>query len=251
MKTVQSSLLSSFSDVTACFTTRHGGVSKPPYTSANLAFHVGDDPRDILENHSRLAQRIGFERNTLIHMRQIHSDRVLVVDMAMNFDTPPECDALITDEPDTPLMVMSADCTPILLYDPIGRVIGAVHAGRAGALSAILPKTIERMAQIFGTRIKDIRISMGPSIHGCCYEINPQIAVDVEEKGYPEALRREGEKLFLDVNTVLLKQLHTMGISSNRIEVINECTACRSDTYFSYRADQQRTGRIAGVILLR
>lgn len=251
MKTVSSPLLSSFSDITACFTTRHGGVSKAPYTSANLAFHVGDDPSDVLENHNRLAQRIGFERDTLIHMRQIHSDHVVVVDETMDFATPPECDALITDQPDTPLMVMSADCIPILVYDPLQRVIGAIHAGRAGALSAILPKTIERMAQTYGTRIENVRISMGPSIHGCCYEINPQIAAEVEEKGYKEALREEKEKLFLDVNTVLLKQLHTMGISSPHIEVINECTACCSDTYFSYRADQQYTGRIAGVIVLR
>lgn len=251
MKTVRSSLLSSFTDVTACFTTRHGGVSKPPYTTANLAFHVGDDSGDVLDNHDLLAQLIGFERNKLIHMRQIHSDRVLVVDKAMNFDTPPQCDALITNQPDTPLMVMSADCTPILLFDPIGRVIGAVHAGRAGALSAILPKTIQRMAQTYGTRIEDVRISMGPSIHGCCYEINPKIAAEAEEKGYPEALRHEGEKLFLDVNTVLLQQLHAMGIISGQIEVINECTACRCDIYFSYRADQQHTGRIAGVIVLR
>lgn len=250
MKTVSSPLLSSFSDVTACFTTRHGGVSKPPYTSANLAFHVGDDPSDVLENHNRLAQIIGFERNTLIHMRQIHSDHIVVVDETLDFNSPPECDALITDQQDTPLMVMSADCTPILLYDPIGRVIGAVHAGRAGALSAILPKTIERMAQTYGTRIQNVRISMGPSIHGCCYEINPQIATEVEAKGYKEALREEKEKLFLDVNTVLLQQLHTMGISPHHIEVINECTACESNTYFSYRADRQHTGRIAGVIVL-
>jgi len=251
MKTFTPSLLSPFTNVTAVFTTRHGGVSKVPYTSANLAFHVGDNPDDVVQNHDLLARSLGYERNRLIHMRQIHSDRIVVADETYTFDAPPECDALITNVQNTPLMVMSADCTPILVYDPLNRVIGAVHAGRAGALNAILPKTLERMAQIYGTAIDDVRISMGPSIHGCCYEINPDIAAEVEEKGYYEALRREGEKLFLDVNTVLRQQLSALNMPLKHIEIINECTACRHDTYFSYRADRQHTGRIAGVILLR
>ncbi|MCK9373520.1 MAG: peptidoglycan editing factor PgeF [Sulfuricurvum sp.] len=251
MKTISSPLLSLFSDITALFTTRHGGVSKPPFTTANLAFHVGDDPRDVLDNHDMLAKFSGYDRTKLIHMRQIHSDRIVLIDERINFDTPPECDALITNRPYTPLMVMSADCTPILVYDPVQRVIGAIHAGRAGALNAILPKTIERMGETFGSKIEDIRISMGPSIHGCCYEINGQIGAEVKEKGYSEALRKEGERLFLDVNTVLRQQLDALNLPQEHLEVIAACPACKSDTYFSYRADRQHTGRIAGVIFLR
>jgi len=251
MKTVPSPLLSSFTDLTACFTTRYGGVSKPPYSNANLAFHVGDNPNNVLSNHDLLAKTIGYERQKLIHMRQIHSDRIIAVNEMMNFDTPPECDALVTNRLNTPLMVMSADCTPILLFDPVQRVIAAVHAGRAGALKGILSKTLRQMVQMYGSCIENIHISMGPSIHGCCYEINTQIAADVEEKGYPDALRSEGEKLFLDVNTILVKQMNALNIPTEHREIINECTACRCDTYFSYRADQQHTGRIAGVIVLR
>jgi len=251
METVSSSLLSLHPNIAACFTTRHGGVSKVPYTTANLAFHVGDDPRDVLDNHVLLAKQIGYDPQKLIHMRQIHSDRIIIADDSFDFNHPPECDALITNLPDIPLMVMSADCTPILLYDPVQRVIGVVHAGRAGALNAILPKTIERMAQTYGSRIGDVHVSMGPSIHGCCYEVNPQITAEVEAKGYPKALRKNGGKLFLDVNTVLLQQLESMQIRQAHIEVIDECTACHCDTYFSYRADHQHTGRIAGIIVLR
>jgi hypothetical protein len=184
-------------------------------------------------------------------MRQIHSDRIVIADESLTFDTPPECDALITNVPNLPLMVMSADCTPILLYDPITRSIGAVHAGRAGALAEILPKTIRKMGEAFGSRMSDLYITMGPSIHGCCYEINDQIAADVIASGYPAALRSEEGKVYLDVNTVLKTQLERMGFPSNRLEIIDECTACRCDTYFSYRADRQRTGRIGGIIMLR
>lgn len=251
MKTVASALLSSLDGITACFTTRHGGVSKAPYSQANLAFHVGDDPEIVLRNHELLARALGYEHSRLIHMRQIHSDRVVAVDETFDFHTPPECDALITNRPHIPLMVMSADCTPILLVDPLHRAIGAVHAGRAGALSAILPKTIETMARTYGSRLGDLRISLGPSIHGCCYEINSDIASETEAKGYKKALRKEGEKFFLDVNTILLMQLESLGIGPGQIERIDHCTSCRCDTYFSYRADRQQTGRIAGVIMLR
>lgn len=251
MKTIHSELLSHFDDVGALFTTRHGGMSKAPYSTANLAFHVGDDPTDVLRNHDRLAQSLGYDRLSLVHMRQIHSDQITIIDDTHTFDMPPQCDALITDRKNIPLMVMSADCTPILLYDPIRKAIGAVHAGRAGALNAILPKTIQKMGDTFGSRYSDLRIALGPSIHGCCYEINETIASETDVKGYPEALRKEEEKVFLDVNSILLQQLGVLGISSNQIEVIDHCTSCQCDEYFSYRADRTHTGRIAGVIFLK
>lgn len=249
MKTVSPTLLSSFSDVTATFTSRHGGISKAPFSSANLAFHVGDNPQDVLKNHNLLADKLLFNRHALIHMRQIHSDKIVIVDESLSFDTPPECDALITNRIDTPLMVMSADCTPILIYDPIQKAIAAVHAGRAGALNAILPKTIQKMGETFGCLRENLHIVLGPSIGGCCYEVNETIASECETKGYGSALRREDKKVFLDVNTILLEQLKELKIE--KIEVIKHCTSCRCDEYFSYRADAQRTGRIAGVIILR
>ena len=249
MKTIESTLLSAFTDISACFTTRLGGVSKIPYSNANLAFHVGDDPKSVLENHDLLAHKIGYDRKSLIHMRQIHSDRITIIDETYTFDTPPECDALITDLLNIPLMVMSADCTPILLYDPVHKAIGAVHAGRAGALGEIVPKTIQAMRENFGSSPDEIHAVLGPSISGCCYEINSAIAEETASKGYPESLRYENEKIFLDVNTILIAQLNRLRMKN--VEVIDVCTSCQNELYFSYRADLQHTGRIAGVIMLR
>jgi hypothetical protein len=246
-------LSASFSNSTllACFTTRHGGISGPPYTANNLAFHVGDDPAHVVANHDSLAKTLGYERTRLVHMRQIHSECIVIVDDTHGFETPPECDALITNRTDTPIMVMSADCTPVLLYDPMNHAIGAVHAGRAGALKEILPKTVLAMQHVYGTSIGELQVTLGPSIGGCCYEINNTIASEVNACGYSDALRFEKEKVFLDVNTILLMQLQTIGVKEDHIEVIPVCTACHNDTYFSYRADAQQTGRIAGVIMLR
>lgn len=251
MKTIPSSLLSAYPKITAAFTTRHGGISSAPYNSANFAFHVGDNPLDVIKNHDLLSATLSYERNRLIHMRQIHSDRIVIIDGTFDFDTPPECDALITNLSHVPLMVMSADCTPILLYDPIRHVCAAIHAGRAGALNEILPKTIQKIEEYFESSRENMQIILGPSIQGCCYEINETIAQETKEKGYACALQREEEKVFLDVNTILLNQLEKLAIDPTHIEVIGECTSCKSDEYFSYRADRQHTGRIAGVIILR
>lgn len=251
MKILSSSFLSPFANVTAAFTTRHGGVTKAPYESANLAFHVGDNSEDVLKNHELLAGNLGYDRSRLVHMRQIHSDRIVVADETFNFDTPPECDALITNQLNMPLMVMSADCTGILIYDPLRHTCAAVHAGRAGALGEILPKTIREMEQQFGSLRENLHIIMGPSIHGCCYEINETIAQETTAKGYSSALRRIDNHVFLDVNTILLQQLKALSIEPSQIEVIEHCTSCESDEYFSYRADRQKTGRIAGLIMLR
>lgn len=251
MRLLSSNLLSPYLHISAQFTTRHGGVSYSPYSTLNLAFHVGDNPENILKNHRILADTMGYDPQKLIHMRQIHSNSIIVVNSFMNFDTPPQCDALITNCIDVPLMVMSADCTPILLYDPINHAIGAVHAGRAGALNRILPMTLEAMEKNYATALSDIRIVFGPSIQGCCYEINENIAHEVREKGYAEALIRTKENISLDVNTILHLQLKALGIVSEQIETINQCTSCNCHDFFSYRADAQHTGRMAGVILLR
>jgi YfiH family protein len=184
-------------------------------------------------------------------MRQIHSDQIVIIKDTHHFDTPPECDALITNITNIPLMVMSADCTPILIYDRHNSAIGAVHAGRAGALNKILPKTLRAMGKEYGTTADDVVVLLGPSIHGCCYEINEKIADEVCLKGYADSLHKEDQRVFLDVNTILLSQLETLGIKKENIEISDTCTSCNNETYFSYRADAQQTGRIAGIIMLK
>jgi hypothetical protein len=247
MQIIPSNLISS-SQVLTCFTTRHGGVSQKPFDTLNLAFHVNDNTRDVIANHTLLARTLGYDVKKLVHMRQIHSDHIVVVNEQFNFDTPPQCDALITNISSLPLMVMSADCTPILIYDPLHHAIGAVHAGRTGALNGILTKTIQKMLEIYGSNPEELHIVLGPSICGSCYEINESIAQEVHTKGYTQSLKYKEEKVFLDVNTILIQQLEVLGVK--HYEVSPHCTSCSCGDFFSYRVCSQYTGRIAGVIML-
>lgn len=234
----------------ASFTTRLGGVSLSPYGGFNVAFHVGDNPDHVRTHHETLATLLHYDRAKLVYMNQIHSDHVHILTDEDDFDHPPTCDALITHRRETPLMVMSADCIPLLVYDPTHGVIAAIHAGRAGALSAIVPKTLQTMKEVYGSHLHELHIAIGPSIQGCCYEVNATIAHEVKSLGYGTALRYEEEKIFLDVYTIVQQQLMTLGVL--HIDVTQyHCSACHHDEYFSYRADHQRTGRMGGVISLQ
>jgi YfiH family protein len=251
MQSINSRLLDAQSLIDYCFTTRHNGCSLAPFQSNNLAFHVGDKTTFVMQNHHALANAVGYEIERLIHMRQIHSDRVVYVDSSFHFDTPPECDALICDTPGIALMVMVADCTPILLVDPVKKAVAAIHAGRAGAFKNIITKTLDAMQHRFGSNPRSLYAVMGPSICQSCYEINSEIAAEAETLGYGDAVNEERGCYYLNVRLILKKQLLEAGVISENIEQQPHCSSCENETFFSYRADGGTTGRMAGVIMLR
>ena len=248
----KSTLLNSYKQIQHLFTTRKDGISKSPFNSNNLAFHVGDKHEDVIQNHLQLAKQMGYKHTDLVHMRQIHSDKIIIVDPDIhNFDNPPECDALITDQVNIPLMVMTADCTPVLFFDSVKNIIAVAHAGRAGAIKGIIPKTIKKMCSSFGSKRENITVVLGPSIHGCCYEVGEKVAKEVIEDGYDFAVIAKDGHYYLEVNAIIHRQLREVGIKRENIEDLNICNACENKDFFSYRADKQKTGRIAGVIILK
>lgn len=248
----KSTLLNAYSEIEHLFTTRDGGISKSPFNSNNLAFHVGDKVNDVINNHTSLSKQLNYKHTDLVHMRQIHSDIITLVDPSIhNFDNPPECDALITNLTNIPLMVMVADCIPVLFFDPVKKVIAVAHAGRAGAVMGIVPKSIQTMKKEFGSKLENIHVVMGPSIGACCYEVGEKIANEVTAEGYGFAVVAKKGSYYLEVNAIIHHQLQESGIKKENIEDLDICNACENQTYFSYRADKQKTGRIAGVIMLK
>jgi len=248
----KSTLLNADSEIAHVFTTRDGGISKNPFNNNNLAFHVGDKVNDVINNHITLSKQMGYKHTDLVHMRQIHSDIVTLVDLSVhNFDNPPECDALITNQSNIPLMVMVADCTPVLFFDPVQKVVAVAHAGRAGAINGIVPKTITKMCNNFGSKIENIKIVLGPSIGVCCYEVGEKIAKEVTADGYDFAIVPKKGSYYLDVNAIIHRQLKEAGLNKENVEDMGICNTCENQHYFSYRADNQKTGRIAGVIMLK
>lgn len=247
---IHAALLADAPDLIHAFTNRRGGGSRAPFAAMNLAFHVGDTRATVDANHALLADALGYTQAKLVHMRQIHSDTIVSCTPDMGFDRPPQCDALISDVPNQPLMVMAADCTPLLLFDPLTPAIAAVHAGRAGAFKNITGKTVHAMAQAYGTRPETLIAVLGPSICPACYEVNATIAAEADARGYRAAIIDVSGRICLDVNAIITAQLLAAGVAAQHIEHTGPCTACTPDAHFSYRTQRGNTGRQAGVIML-
>ena len=222
------------------FTTQENG---------NLAFHVGDNKKNVIQNHTKLAQKHNYKLTHLIHMKQIHSDTIHIVTQEDNFYSPPTCDALLTNIKGIALMVMVADCTPIILRDEMIGVIGVIHAGRAGAFQNIVSKTLLLMQDKFHSHIEDIQVAIGPSIGVCCYEVGQEIYDEAKELKLAYSVKQKGEKFYLDVGKIIDSQLRESGILNTNIQKSNICNCCHKVKYYSYRASQ-KTGRFAGVVQL-
>lgn len=249
MKIYQTDLLNKFTNLTHAFTTKNGGVSLKPYDSLNLAFHVHDKTQSVQNNHTILANEFFYDKNRLIHMKQIHSNLVHTVEKSDSFDTPPTCDALITNKLNTPLMVMVADCAPILFYDDKQKVIAVAHAGRQGAFKNIIKNVLDSFVKNFNSTADDIHVAIGASIGECCYEVGQEIYEESKELALEYAIRKKENSYYLNLNKILLRQLLKSGIKEENIELSEECTCCKNDKYFSYRADGV-TGRFCGIIKL-
>ncbi|MCW8896010.1 MAG: peptidoglycan editing factor PgeF [Sulfurimonas sp.] len=241
MKFYHSNLLNNFANITSVFTTR---------VSGNLAFHVNDDKKHVASNHELLAKELAYDKNSLIHMKQIHSDIVHVVDKNDNFYNPATCDALITNKANTPLMVMVADCSPILFYDDKQKVIAVAHAGRQGAFKNIVKNVIGSFINDFHSKAQNIHVSVGASIGSCCYEVGPEIYEQAKELALEYAMQKKDNSFYLDISIIIETQLLTCGVKKENIEFCNECTCCNSDKYYSYRADA-KSGRFAGILAIK
>ena len=162
------------------FTTRYGGVSSGYLDSLNIGIHRGDEWENVLENYKILGDALDFDPHKIVLSHQTHSDiihRVTAADAGAGLYAPelPECDALITDVAGMALAVFTADCTPILLHDPVTGAVGAAHAGWRGTASAIAAKTVAAMTAAYGCRPEDIVAAIGPNIGPCCFETHEDV----------------------------------------------------------------------------
>ena len=249
MQLYQSNILKNFANVSHAFTAKNGGVSIKPYSSLNLAFHVNDDEKSVRQNHQLLANKLGYDYKKVVHMKQIHSNIVHTVTQSDDFNNPPTCDALITDKKNTPLMVMVADCTPLLFYDPTNEVIAVAHAGRTGAFTNIVQNVVDSFKNDYKSEVKNICVAIGSSIGVCCYEVGREIYEEAKKLKLEYAIEKRGKSYFLDVNKILLAQLLEAGVKKENIENIGVCSSCHKEEFFSYRAEGV-TGRFGGVITL-
>ena len=241
------------------FSTREGGVSEGTYATLNLGFCRGDDREKVLENYRRFTAAIGADYEGLVLSNQVHGDTGRTVTAADRRDDPClpvnyDADGLMTDVPGLALVVFSADCIPVLLYDPVRRAAAAVHAGWRGTALGIVRRAAERMRDCYGTRMEDLLAAVGPGISKCCFETHadvPNAMVNAMGKAaLPHVQSLPAGKFQVDLKGLNAQWLKDLGVPEEHIALSPECTACRTDRYWSHRRMGDQRGSLAAVIQL-
>lgn len=227
------------------FTDRWGGVSAVPYEELNLGGAVGDDPDAVRTNRELAAKSLGLDPALVVWMNQVHGPDVAVVDGPWLSAEIPSVDAVVTARRGLALAVLTADCTPVLLADPVAGIAGAAHAGRPGMAAGVVPAAVRAMVEL-GAEPERIVARTGPAVCGRCYEVPDEMRAEVaaiEPAAYAET---SWGTPAVDVTAGVHAQLERLGVCDRAQSPV--CTL-ESDDHFSYRRDRT-TGRLAGYVWL-
>lgn len=241
------------------FSTRLGGVSTGIYASLNLGSTRGDEPDRVRENYRRFCDAIGADVTGVVMTNQIHST---VIRTAVPADVKAdlydregyECDGLITNIPGLALTIFSADCIPVLLYDPVQKVIAAVHAGWRGTAGDIAGKAARQMQTDYGCRPGDILAAIGPGISQCCFETHADVpeamTAVLGDLANPHIISLENGKFKVGLKEINAALLERAGLEPGHIEISGDCTACLPEKYWSHRVTRGQRGSQAAILQL-
>jgi YfiH family protein len=240
--------------ISAAFTTRTGGISEGAFESLNLSWSRGDDKTRVEENRSRVARALGDL--DLVFANQVHGDTVLKVDARPEgVWSAGEADGLMTDRRGLALCAQTADCTPILLFDPERPAVAAIHSGWRGTVQQIGPKALAAMGEAYGTCADRVHAAIGPSISKANYRVGPEVLAQFEalfgtlDEGLIGLRDAEGGA-GLDVAEACRRQLVAAGVPAGQISVIEGCTFEDEARFFSSRraARDGHAGQFGGQV---
>ena len=236
------------------FSTRLGGVSEGVFAGMNLGPGRGDNPAHVRENFRRFCGLAGCDPLRMVRTHQVHEGYVHAVTDddagdALAKGAPCDCDGLMTDAAGVTLMIFSADCIPLLLFDPVRRAIAAVHAGWRGTALCIAAEALRRMSEVYGSRPADVRAAIGPGISACCFHTDADVPEAMPWAA--QQIKTIGQQRFsVDLKAANRQLLVEAGVPPQQIAVNGDCTMCRPDLFWSHRRDGAQRGSMAAVIML-
>ena len=233
--------------------TRRGGVSRAPWHSLNLGASNGDEPAAVKENHARVYRALDVNGERAASSWLAHGVDTLVVTAETRQSAKlRKADAIITDQPETPLVMRYADCVPLLYYDRTRRVIGLGHAGWRGTLKGMASNVISMMRKTFGCRAQDIDVVIGPAISRRNYRVGEEVASQAKAyfgDGAGVVWRDPADgSAYLDLWRANRLDLERSGVA--RIETLEICTYENTEDFYSHRAEKGATGRFGVVMSL-
>jgi len=241
------------------FSTRIGGVSTGAFSSLNLGMHTDDEPENVQDNFQFFCGDLSIDPHDLVLSEQVHETNLhdaCYEDCGKGIYTESDLqgiDGLVTDKPGIALATFNADCTPILLLDPVQKVIASVHSGWRGTIGKIARKAALHMQKNYGSKREHILAAIGPSIKQCHFEVGEEVYLDFAA-AFRSRVERVTEfrngKYYIDTDALNVQLLLEAGLSFENIHVCPFCTYCEEDLFFSHRRDGGYTGRMGAVIEL-
>jgi len=237
-------IFSRYNNLTCVLSTATGGTGGPKNGKLNLGFSGSDSEESVRANRKLFLQSAGGTEEKIAIGNQVHSTNVRIVNSAGSYD---RTDGLITSSTDLSLIVSSADCLPIFLFDTLNGVIGVVHSGWKGTRDGIASKAVNLMREEFKTEQSNLICGIGPSIEAVCYEVGEEVALQFDEEFLTES---SNGNYCLDLKKAVVSQLVGAGVPQENIEVSPICNKCDADNFFSYRREGRSAGRMWGLIRL-
>lgn len=241
--------------VTAFSTTRHGGVSQGNYGSLNINSYCGDDPASVAENRRLLSLELPVPNaSRLVIPHQVHDSVAQVIDEETlgHQELIEGVDALITRLPGVCIGVSTADCIPIIIYDPINHCAAAVHAGWRGTVKRIAEKTARQMYSFYRSDYGEMQVMIGPGISLKNFEVGQEVYDEFLQAGFPmERIAAKYAKWHIDLPLCNRLQLEQLGVRPENIRETGICTYDHTDDFFSARRLGIASGRIYTGVILR
>ena len=248
-----------------CITLRYGGVSSGIYDSLNFGLKGNDLKENVFENLNRVSKSLNIDPQNVYKATQNHTDNILVLNSEnkeeYKFDVGDKIDenydAYIVKEKDIATLVTTADCNPIIVFDPVNNIVANIHSGWKGTTKKIYLKTCEKMIKEFGSNPSDLIVCIGPSIRKCCFSSEEQEFKNIFTniwKNENEYITYEKNSNRFHIDLIYLIKNDLEGIGIKNIVVADICTVCNSDDFFSYRVarknNQEGYGLMATIVIL-
>lgn len=245
--------------VTAFSTTRYGGVSQGSYGELNINPYCGDEPHALAANRRLLADELGVDERRIVLPHQVHgidcrmvSPELFSLPEATRHNMLNNVDSLMTACRDTCIGVSTADCIPILLYDPEHHAAAAVHAGWRGTVKGVVRKAVDEMHSCYGSAPQHLKVVIGPGISLANFEVGQEVYDEFVQHGFNmEHISRRFDKWHIDLPRCNSRQLERAGVLPENITLTGICTYDRVADYFSARRLGADSGRIYTGIILR
>ncbi len=239
-------IFNNFPNIICAFSTRTNDESSGHNSDQNASLKTGNDSRIEAESRKLIFKELGILTEQIAFSDQIHSRNVSVAEKPGIY---PGSDALATNKENIFLVIQTADCFPIFIFDPHKHAVAAIHAGWRGVKSGIIQSVISKLKSSFDLMTADLFVAIGPGLQKECFEVRSDVS-----KYFPDiylAAHPDPDKRYLDLSGYIMHMLIDFGIPVDQIQNQGDCTMCQTDLYYSYRRDKEKSGRMIGLIGMR